>query len=431
MSLRGNRDFRLWWTGSIISELGNGISGIAYPLLVLGATGSAAKAAMVGACYTVALAVLSLPAGVLADRYQRRRILVLSPLVDMVAVATIVPAVLTGHVWLTQLCAVAFVQGSMTALRSAAARPALNRIVAAEDIDQALSIELTRSGLVGLAAPPIGGLLFSIARWLPFGVDALSFGASMLTALSLRTPLGPEGAAPTDCPGADCQHSPEAEGRRLPFRTDLVEGLRYVWRSGYLRFMAGWSCLIGMALSALPLVTVVLLRSRGAGPVLIGVAYAIGAAGGLLGAQVAPKLIRRLPGRRLVLLGTWALVGSTVAVAVLPHPVQIALAIAAAYFLISPLIVVINAYETRTVPDALQGRVTMIMMMSELSLLWASLLVVGAIADRFGPAVAVLAIAGIFTIVAVISHGPALRQIDAPVGVEGDRDRTPDPRPAP
>lgn len=414
MSLRGNRDFRLWWTGSIISGLGNGISGIAYPLLVLGATGSAAKAAMVGACYTVALAILSLPAGVLADRYPRRRILVLSPLVDMVAVATIVPAVLAGHIWLTQLCVVAFVQGSMTALRSAAARPALNRIVAAEDIDQALSIELTRSGLVGLAGPPIGGLLFSIARWLPFGVDALSFGASMFTALSLRTQLGPE-----------------AGDRRPPFRTDLVEGLRYVWRNGYLRFMAGWSCLIGMALSALPLVTVVLLRSRGAGPVLIGVAYAIGAAGGLIGAQVAPKLIRRLPGRRLVLLGTWALVGSTVAVAVLPHPVQIALAIAAGYFLISPLIVVINAYETRTVPDALQGRVTMIMMMSELSLLWASLLVVGTVADRFGPAVAVLAIAGIFTTVAVVSHGPALRLIDAPTAVQGDLGHTRDPRPAP
>src|SRR5688572_12263967 len=81
LPLRKNRDYLLWWTGSAVSALGTGISSIAYPLLVLGATGSALKAAIVSAPASVALVILTLPAGVVADRYSRRGILIITRMV--------------------------------------------------------------------------------------------------------------------------------------------------------------------------------------------------------------------------------------------------------------------------------------------------------------------------------------------------------------
>lgn len=397
--LSKNRDFVLWWTGSAISSFGSGISAIAYPLLVLGVTGSAAKAAIVGACSYLTLIVLSLPAGVVADRYSRRRILVLTPLVDALAVGTVTLAVLAGHIWIVHLASVAVIQAAMGALRGGANNPALRQIVPPEQIELALAREMTRASAVGLVAPPVGGFLFGLARWLPFGVDALSFGAATAAAALLRTPLGPE-------PGQDT-------AKRRWFWRDMRDGVRFVWASGYLRFDAAWSCLIGAALAAAPLTEIVLLRNRGADGLMVGVAYAIGGAGGLLGASATPWLTRRIAGRRLVLMASWTLAASMAATAFLPYPLAIGLAMGTASFLFSPLCVLINGFELRTVPDAYQARVITVLSMSELSLGWLAVLAAGTLIDRAGATTAALAVAGLYAAVAVVSHlARSLHQLD-------------------
>lgn len=93
-----NRDFNLLWVGQAASALGSEISEIAYPLLILATTGSAAEAGLVGASVLIAHLLTLLPAGVVADRYPRKRIMVASSLVQLVAVATVVPAVYAGRV---------------------------------------------------------------------------------------------------------------------------------------------------------------------------------------------------------------------------------------------------------------------------------------------------------------------------------------------
>ncbi len=379
----------------MISGLGSGISSIATPLLVLAATGSAAKAAIVGACSSLTYALCCLPAGVLADRYQRKAILISTPLIELAAVAAVTVSLLAGHFWLPLLAGAAIVQAAMAALRSAAGRPAFRRIVPAQQLDLAVSRTLTGSNAVELVAPVLGGGLFGVARWLPFAVDSLSFAATAIAAMLLRTPLGPESRS------------------RQRFGTELAAGLKYVWGNAYLRFVAGWSAVIGAGLTVLPLVEVVLLRWRGAQPWLIGVASGIGAAGGLLGAAASKWMIGRIARRRLVLLGSWAIVCTVAVAAVLPHPLLIAGVMGVAWFLFSPLVVVINAYELRVIPDELQARAQTIMSMSELALPWATFLAVGAIADRAGPVVAVLAVAGVLGVAALIaSLAKSLHELD-------------------
>ena len=82
----------LLWSGEVLSELGSQTSTVAYPLLVLALTGSAAKAGVVGLAKWLPLAVFSLPAGVLADRVDRKRLMIGCDAVRMLAAASIVAA---------------------------------------------------------------------------------------------------------------------------------------------------------------------------------------------------------------------------------------------------------------------------------------------------------------------------------------------------
>jgi predicted MFS family arabinose efflux permease len=147
--------------------------------------------------------------------------------------------------------------------------------------------------------------------------------------------------------------------------------------------------------------------------VLIGVVSAVTAFGGLLGAAASNRLIERFPRRRLVLASGWAQVSIVAVVAFVPHPLLIAAAFSVTAFLFVPLVVVINAYEVRVVPDQLQARVQTIMTMSELSLPWAALLAGGAIIDGYGPVAAVLVAAAIYAAAATIANlSKSLHQLD-------------------
>ena len=146
---------------------------------------------------------------------------------------------------------------------------------------------------------------------------------------------------------------------------------------------------------------------------MVGVAFAVASVGGLLGAAAAGWLTRRVGGRRVVLLASWMLAVSMVAVAFLPHPLAIGLAMGAAGFLFSPLVVVINGFELRNLPDAYQARVSQIMLICELSLSWLAGLAAGVLIDSAGGTIAALATAGLYAVVAIVSHlAPSLRQLD-------------------
>ena len=85
--LRRNRDFLLLQTGQLLSTFGAMMSGIAYPLLTLALTSSAAKAGYVGAVQFTPIVPLSAAAGVAADRFDRRKLMIASDVAGAAALS--------------------------------------------------------------------------------------------------------------------------------------------------------------------------------------------------------------------------------------------------------------------------------------------------------------------------------------------------------
>src|ERR1700756_4956019 len=109
--LRRNREFRLLWSGQTLSALGSQVSLVAYPLLVLAVTGSPAKAGVVGFARAVPVPLLALPAGALADRMNRKVLMVTCDCVRAVALAAFSIALATGHTSYAAIAFVAFIDG--------------------------------------------------------------------------------------------------------------------------------------------------------------------------------------------------------------------------------------------------------------------------------------------------------------------------------
>jgi len=97
-----NRDFRLLWSGQIVSALGSQASGLAFPLLLLSITHSAAETGLLIAVRDLPNIVLPLPVGVLVERWVRKKLMILAELGRGVALDSIPVALATGHLSLLQ-----------------------------------------------------------------------------------------------------------------------------------------------------------------------------------------------------------------------------------------------------------------------------------------------------------------------------------------
>lgn len=382
-----NRDYTGWWIGDTVSAYGTALSTVAYPLLILFATGSAASAGVVAAAESIGGLITMLIGGALADRISRRAILLASPLVQALVVSSVVIAVITGHVYVTHVAIVGLIQGLVGGMAGGADFAALRRVVPEDMLPNAFALAQGRTWAIRLAGPSSGGLMFGVARWLPFLGDALSFLASACGVLLIRRPLGPD--------------PDEHEGKRESIFASIAGGFRYIRSNAYLRFLTIWVALGNCVINGLLILVIVLIHARHGSATLIGGVSSLGAAGGVAGSLVSSRIAKRVPGRALVIAVSWVLVGATVGIALIPNPWAIGALIALTFVLIAPLNVVFSTYEARTIPDALMGRVSSAINFGASSIRWLGPLSAGALASVFSPETATLCFAAVQGAVAI------------------------------
>jgi MFS family permease len=333
--LRRNRDFLLYQSGGLLSTFGSGISQIGYPLLTLALTHSAAKTGYVGAAEFLPLVLLSVPAGVAADRFDRRRLMIASDVVGASALGLLSAAVLTGHAEYWMIVVVAFVDMTAGVLYRSGSSGAMKAVVPQPQLADASSVTMARMSTVRLSAPPLGGALFGLARGLPFLVDAVSYFFSTASLLLMRTPFQEE----------------RVPGARTPFR----EGLAYFWSIPFLRTTVGMIAASNLAAAGAPIAVIILAHRQGLSSVAIGAFIALQGAMLLVGSTVSP-LLRRLVPMRLILLSEFWMALVFVAFLVYPNVYVLAICAALHAFWFPNTDSAINAYSYALIPDRLLGR---------------------------------------------------------------------------
>ncbi|TCC48893.1 MFS transporter [Kribbella capetownensis] len=387
-SLWRNRDYLSWWTGTAFSVLGSNVSVVAFPLLVVFGTGSVFGAGVIAAAGRIGLLITTLWGGALADRVSRRLILVGVPLLQAVLMAGVTIIIWTGHVWIPVLGAIGLLAGLLVGVASGAELPALRRIVPREQFAARAAQEQGLHQAAQLIASPLAALLYTLARWLPFALDAVTFLLGSLFSALIRRPLGPE-------PRSD------DSGGKPSFLADVRGGLRVVRRTPFLRYTMVWVAVTNMVGNSFLLLLIVLLKERGAGPRTIGVINSMVLIGGLLGAVLAGRILERAGSRRVFLIGGWVYVVTLALAAVSPQQWQIALTAALFVFASVPTVSVWEAYLASLVPDEFVGRVGSVANFAAQSLVWLGLLLVGLLVDHLGATVGVLCYAALLVPFAV------------------------------
>ncbi|MGV9328549.1 MFS transporter [Streptosporangium sandarakinum] len=342
--LHRNRNFQLLWLGSASAMVGSEVADVAYPLIILGGTGSPGWAGLFGATQLVSALLCGLPAGELLDRTSSRRILVLAESIRLIATATVAIAAATGRLSAIHLLLVAVVLGAAQPFASGARMVGVRLAVEESQLTRALTQEEVRSATAGLVGPPLGGYLYGLARAFPFAVTAVLFLLSWLSALLLRLPGSAE----------QCSDPRPASTRR---RHRLFEGVTTVWRDRTLRGTVMLVTALNTVGAPLTLITVVLLRQQNAAPWAIGTSMAALAAGGLAGATLVASLHRLFrPGTLLLGLGAY----EAAVLTVLPlgsGPVWVAAVLFCAMLGVPALRVLVDVLVFRQVRPETRGRV--------------------------------------------------------------------------
>ncbi|GLV60649.1 MFS transporter [Dictyobacter sp. S3.2.2.5] len=344
-----NVDFMLLWSGQLISILGTNVSGLALPLLILALTHSPAQAGLFAAVRQLPYLLISLPAGALIDRWDRKRTMICCDLLRWLALGSVPLAFALGHLTLLQLYLVALFEGSAYVLFSLAQISALPHVVAPHQLPRAYALDTTIEYTGTLLGPGLGAFIIGLAPVVQVGaiigylVDSVSYLLSGLSLLRVR--------ASFQVARAD-QETP----RRLYH--GIAEGLRFLWRHRALRLLALLTALVNFLLSPLELALIIRAQSQLHLSVqFVGLIFSVGGVGGILGGLLAPWLHARLRGGQILCAALIIWIGAALLLALSSWPGSLLIGKFLFSFSWPPYGVTVVAYRLRQTPDALQGRV--------------------------------------------------------------------------
>ncbi|MFK4269803.1 MFS transporter [Streptomyces milbemycinicus] len=337
--LRRNWRFQLLWGGSAASLLGSRMSTTAYPLLLLAMTGSTFAAGAFSGVQLLTQVLFGIHAGTVADRYDRRVILIVADGLRFLASLTVPLALAMDRLTLTHILLVAVVVGGTMAYAFPVRTLAIRSVVPKAQLRQALAQDGLRTNGTGLLGPPLAGFLFGLGRPAPF------IGAAVGSLLS----FGAACAVPFD-------GKPQTSGGKA--RGGALEGMRFLARSPLLRATVGITFALYLVCSATVLSCLVLLQREGVGSAGTGLALSGEAVGGIVGVLFVSRLHRLMGPGKLLIAASWLYVPPLL---VLPlsssSPVLVFFVLTVMLLSDPALDVMTDVLIFQQVPDELRGRV--------------------------------------------------------------------------
>ncbi|OLR92338.1 MFS transporter [Actinokineospora bangkokensis] len=281
------RDFGWLWGAFAVSTAGTWLAFDAFPLiavLVLGA--GPAEVAVLAAAGLAVGALLAVPLGPWVEFRRKKPVMVGADLVRCAVVLSIPVAFALGVLTFPHLLVVSVVVAAADIAFRAASGAYLRDLLPREHLLVANGRFESTSWTATALGPPLGGALIGVfGPVVTLVVDAVSY---LLSALGLGAVRHRETA-------------PERPGRRMG-RAELLDGWRHVLSAPDLRALFVNTTLFnGLLLATTPLIAVLMLRDLGFAPWQYGLAFGAPCVGGLLGARLAPRLVRRFGEQRVLL----------------------------------------------------------------------------------------------------------------------------------
>jgi MFS family permease len=301
----GGRFARLW-TASTLSALGTGLTLVAAPLYVSARTSNPVIVSATTGAAMLPWLLFSLPAGVLVDRADRRRLMVVIDWARTAAMGVLAVAILSGWSSIVLLDLVLFLVNSGETAFQSAAQSLLPAVVPRDRLERAngwLYGGLTFSRF--MIAGPLGGFLFIVAASIPFFANAGTYAASaILIGLVGGTYRATRPGASSLPDAADPGGGDPGGGAGAGVWTEVAEGLRWLLRQRMLRTMAILISLLNVTLAAATAVLVLLAKQRlHVGSVGYGSLFTCMAAGTVLGSAVGDRVIKRFTATWTIRIG--------------------------------------------------------------------------------------------------------------------------------
>jgi MFS family permease len=363
--------FRLLWLSSIVTFVGSFVQNVGEAWLMMDLTKSPLPVAMLSTAFVGASLFAMLPAGILADRYDRRRVAIASQLVQMTAALGMAVLSFTGHITPMALVAGVALLGLGMALGSPAWAALLPELVPREMVAEAVALNAVAFNLARAVGPAIGGVVLArFGATTSFLLNAASFGV-VTVALSIYR---------------DDPHTPEAPPpSAAPIATAFAEPWRVVSGPGDLRpvFLA----MLGFTLGAgifYALTPAFAKTSLGATPLAYGVMIGAMGAGAVAGASIMKRLRGRTTPRTLVTGTMLVFAGSIASVSqVSSVPVAMALLVPAGAGWLGSFSS-LQALVQLWAPERLRARVMALYQMAHLGTWAVASAFGGTVADRVG-----------------------------------------------
>jgi MFS family permease len=269
--LRRSRDYRLLWFGQLISSTGRQITLVALPYQVFQLTGSALAVGLIGLAELIPLILFSVVGGAVADRVDRRKLLLGTEIGLVATSGMLLFGAIMGSPPLWYLYLAASLQAALMAVNQPTRSAMVPMLVGRDLLPSAMALSQVLFNTTVIIGPALAGLIigrYGLA-W-AYGVDVMSFGASILAAALIR-PLPPQRAA-----------GPPTTGWQ-----DVKEGFRYLRGRRILisTFAIDLNAMIfGMPRALFPVMAADVFH---VGPEGLGLLYAAPGAGALIGALTA------------------------------------------------------------------------------------------------------------------------------------------------
>ncbi|MEU3020599.1 MFS transporter [Nocardiopsis sp. NPDC007018] len=398
-SLLRNQDFQVLWSSRFLAGLGKESGEVAYPLLMLTLAGSAAGAGLVGAAQVATTMVAAVVGGSLADRVNRRAVLLVCDLGRLILLVSFAATLMSGHVTVPMVIGVAVVSSALMGVSNPVAMAATKQLVPSSQMAGAAAQNQIRFFTTTALGAPVAGFLFGLGRAFPFLTEAALYLVSMVLVLRVRRPM----------------QAHRGRGERMGPR-GAVLGFALLSRHPILRPMLSWIVCFNLAFTQTGafLALIATADERGASHVVVGLTVSLAGTGGLVGALASGVVVRVVRPSAILFFTAWSAPVCALALLVAPGVLSLGLIMGLVFAAVPCVNAVFYSYVATSVPDRYQGRalgaVTFMSLLSQP----VGIVAVGLLFDLAGPTLVFLMMAVVSALAALFTLGPTMRHLPRP-----------------